>query len=155
MTIGSGATVQHGNSPGTLTINGTFSSSGNMLFEIGGLRSGQYDVLQINGNANFTGGNVEFDFTHGFNASANDYWNFVFADNITGWNSLSVEVNGLGNGLGWEIEPETLPDGYVEEELLITAQNGGGTSVPEPSTMLLLCSGLAGLAAYKKRFNKA
>ena len=89
VTIGSRATVQLGNSPVTLTINGNFFSSGNMLFEIGELSRGQYNVLQINGKANFTGGYLEFDFSDDINASADDYWDFLFANNINGWNILS------------------------------------------------------------------
>lgn len=42
-----------------------------------GLSSGQYDVLDINGSAVFTGGNIEFDFiNNGFNPPAGDCWDF-------------------------------------------------------------------------------
>ena len=56
VTIANGGTLAPGDetTPGKLTINGNLSSSGNMLFEIGGLASGHYDVLQINGSALFT-----------------------------------------------------------------------------------------------------
>ncbi len=122
-----------------------------MLFEIGGLGSGKYDVLNINGSATFTGGNVEFDFINGFSASAGNSWDFLLANSINGWNSLDVELAGLNNGLGWEVESETLPNGYVEEELLITAQNGGGDPVPEPSTFALFGIGLLALLGWARR----
>ena len=139
--IGTGATVSPGNSPGTLTINGTFASSGNMLFQIGGLDSGQYDVLNINGNALFTGGNIGFDFINTFNPSAGNSWDFLLANSITGWNTLNSSiVTGLDPGLGWEIIPFA-----HGERLLITAQ----TSVPEPSSVALLALALVGLAAWR------
>jgi hypothetical protein len=146
VTIASGASVNPGNSPGTLTINGTFSSSGELVFEIGGLLTGQYDVLDINGNAIFTGGNIKFDFIKGFNASAGDHWDFLFANSITGWDNLTFDFNGLGSGLGWKFE------NFISGERLVITQNGGGTSVPEPATMLLLITGLAGLVAFRKKF---
>jgi hypothetical protein len=115
VTVYNGAILHPGNSPGTLTINGTFSSSGNFLFDISGLNSGQYSVLQINGDATFSGGNIEFDFINGFNPKMGDSWDFLFASNIMGWDTLSFSLNGLGNGYGWEIDH--LGNG---ERLLIT-----------------------------------
>jgi hypothetical protein len=40
------------------------------VFDIGGLAVGQYSVLQINGAATFSGGNIEFDFIGGYKPSA-------------------------------------------------------------------------------------
>ena len=148
--IGSGASVQPGNSPGTLTVNGTFSSSGNLLFEIGGVGSGQYDVLNINGAANFDGGDVIFDFLSTYKQMVGDSWDFLLADNITGWDTLSFTEIGLQYGVRWEV----LPSG-TGEMLLITPENGPGYYVPEPSILLLLGFGLAGLAAFRKKFRKA
>jgi len=142
--IGSGAWVSPGISPGTLTINGDFASDGNLFFEIGGLDAGQFDVLHINGNASFTGGTIAFDFIHAFHASEGDYWEFLLADNIMGWDTLNVSVDGLGTGLAWEID----------------AIAGGGrqlliTEVPLPATIWLLGLGLAGLVARSRRIRKS
>ncbi len=146
VTIGSRASVHPGNSPGTLTINGTFSSSGNLLFDIGGLNAGQYSVLQINGDAIFTGGNVEFDFITGYSAKPGDSWDLLFADSITGWDTLAFTLAGLGNGLSWEIDPFT-----NGERLLITVSPNA--VVPIPPAFFLLGSGLLGLGALM-RFRK-
>ena len=79
-----------GNSTGTLTINGTFSSSGTLLIDIAGLDEGKFSVLKINGEAIFSGGNVEFDFIDGFKPIKGNFWDFLFADTITGWGTAKL-----------------------------------------------------------------
>lgn len=130
--IGSEASVNPGNSPGTLTINGDFFSSGNLIFEIAG--PGLYDVLDINGDAFFTGGIIEFSFVN-FNASVGDYWDFLFADSITGWESLDFAFNGLGKGLAGSFS--NIDNGG--ERLLITRTS---SPVSEPETYAIFMGGL-------------
>lgn len=141
ITIASGASINPGNSPGTLTFNGDFHSSGNLNFEIAGTGTGLYDVLAINGNADFTGGNVLFSFIDGFQASAGNHWDFLLADSITGWDSLTVSFNGLNAGLGTHF----------------TFDSSGAhltiTPVPEPETYAMLLAGL-GLLGFVARRRK-
>lgn len=141
VTIGSEASVNPSNSPGTLTFNGDFHSSGNLNFEIAGTETRLYDVLAINGNADFTGGNVLFNFIDGFQASAGNHWDFLLADSIAGWDSLTVSFSGLNAGLGTRF----------------TFDSSGAhlsiTPVPEPETyaMLLAGLGLLGFVAHRRR----
>jgi hypothetical protein len=148
VTIGSGASVNPGNSPGTMTINGDFSSGGTLVFEIAGLGAGLYDVLNINGNALFGGGNIQFDFINGFNAAAGNYWDFLFADTISGWDSLGFSFNGLGAGLGWGFSRL----GNGGERLWIASNTV--SPVPEPETYAMLLAGLAllGFIATRKKY---
>ncbi|MCX7185384.1 MAG: PEP-CTERM sorting domain-containing protein [Nitrosospira sp.] len=144
VTIGDGASVNPGNSPGTLNVIGNFFSSGNLVFEIAGL--GLYDVLDINGNATFASGTVEFDFIDGFQAAAGNYWDFFFADSISGEDSLDLTFSGtLGAGLSWGVTQLQLENG-IGERLFITA-------VPEPETyaMFLAGLGLMGFIARRRR----
>jgi hypothetical protein len=118
------------------------------VFDIGGLAVGQYSVLQINGAATFSGGKVEVDFINGYSAKAGDSWDFLFANSITGWNTLSLELNGLGNGYVWEVDPL----GNNGERLLITT----APAVPLPPTVWLFGSGILGLALMgRRRFRKS
>lgn len=50
-------TVAAGNSPGTLTINGTYTqgAAGTLAVEINGKTAGQFDLLDVNGTANLDG----------------------------------------------------------------------------------------------------
>ncbi|KAF0216334.1 MAG: PEP motif anchor domain-containing [Geobacteraceae bacterium] len=71
-------------------------------------------------------------------------------------NSLSgicVESLAGSNGLSGGLDVITTPGGGTEVVFLPFAPVG--TPIPEPSTMLLLGSGLAGLVAFGKRFKKA
>ena len=140
VSIGNLGSVSPGNSPGTITINGNFNSSGTLVFEITGTGTGLYDVLNINGSATFTGGNVEFDFINGFNAVAGDSWDFLNAGSVSGWDTLGFTFNGLGSGLGWRINQI----GSGTEQLRISA-------VPEPETYAMLLAGLALIALTVRR----
>lgn len=146
VTIGSGASINPGNTPGTMTINGDFTSGGTLTFEIAGLGSGLYDMLDINGNADFTGGRIRFDFIDGFHATAGNYWDFFSSDTISGWDNLGFTFNGLGAGLGWDIAHL---DSGVERLWIFS---NPVASVPEPETyaMLIVGLGLIGLAMHRK-----
>lgn len=144
VTIASGANI----SPdASTTFNGDFHSSGDFYFGISGTETGSYSVLTINGNADFTGGNVGFYFASSFQPSAGDHWNFLLADSITGFDSLSITFF-LPHGGGYDnkIKGDIIFDN-LGGHLVIT------TVVPEPSTyaMLLAGLGLLGFVAHRRK----
>lgn len=142
--IGLGATVTPGSSPGQLTINGDLHSNGNYVIEIAGLSSGQFDVLDINGNAFFTGGNFEFDFIDGFLPSVGDHWDFLLADSLSGWETVNVTFAGLGDGLGVDLDSE---GGKLTFTVI--------TAVPEPETYAMLLAGLGLLGFFVRNRKQA
>lgn len=146
VTLGDAATLAPGNSPGTMTINGTLSSSGTLLFEIAGLDAGQYDVLDVNGDVLFAGGALQFDFIDAFEAGVGDSWDFLFADSVTGWDTLDFVFNGLGYGLGWMFEQ--VSDGM---RLVIVEGPLPPEPIPEPGVAWLLALGLLSLRVFRTR----
>ena len=143
--IASGATVHPGNSLGTLTINGTFSSSGTLLIDIWGLDEGKYSVLKINGAALFDGGNIEFDFRN-YIPSMGDSFDFLFADTIIGWETLSYTAEGLGTEFSFEIES------FLGGEKLVCTESPAlpPGAAPIPGSVLLLGGGFLGLMGWRQ-----
>ena len=142
--LGTGATVNPGNSPGTLTINGDFTSRGNLIFEIAGLGAGQFDVLNINGVATFNGGNVAFDFLGGFNAVAGNSWDFLLANTYSGQNTLAFTFNGLSAGLEGKVS-------YNANSWHLSIANVA--AVPEPAAAWYFAAGMLCLLGAVRRKN--
>ena len=88
-----------------------------------------------------------FDFINGFNAAAGNYWDFLFADTISGWDSLGFSFNGLGAGLGWSFSRL----GNGGERLWIALNTV--SPVPEAETYAMLLAGLVllGFIAARKK----
>ena len=139
-TLGSHAAVSPG---GTLTFNGDFHSSGTLNIDISGTETGQYDVLVINGNADFTGGNVSINFSNDFFPSVGDHWDFLVADSITGFDSLNLNFSGVVGKFKGDLTSDSLGG-----HLLITS------AVPEPGTYAMLLAGL-GVLMFGARRKKA
>ena len=139
-----GGTVGPGLSPGVLTIDGDYvQDAGVLLIEIAGLLPGQFDVLVVDGVAEFTGGSILFSFLDDFLPKAGDAIEFLVADAIVGLENVSLQYAGAGPGFQFQLLGG--PGG-----LSFVAINDA-TSVPEPATILLLAAGLAGLVVARRR----
>lgn len=142
--IASGAILSPGDATalGKLNIYGNLESSGNVLFRIQGLSVGQFDVLDISGDANFNGGTMSFAFT-GFDPKIGNSWDFLYASAISGWDSLTFLFSGLDST---ERAQFYFHDGI--RTLRIVA-------VPEPGSIFLLSAGVVGFAGCRKIFRSA
>jgi PEP-CTERM motif len=127
---------------GTFTINGDLQSSGDLVFRLDGLDLGEFDTLNIQGDALFTGGTVGFDFLD-YTPMAGNNWDFLFADSITGWETLHFDFDDLSPDLTYAFN-------YANGVETLSLH-----SAPEPSTLLLLGSGLVMLfAVSRKQFTR-
>jgi PEP-CTERM motif-containing protein len=64
-------------------------------------------------------------------------------------NSISLLITDIGTSLN---APNTMP--YIDCTITIDGDSGSIDPVPEPTTILLLGSGLIGLAGFRKKFKK-
>ncbi|HXX45372.1 MAG TPA: PEP-CTERM sorting domain-containing protein [Candidatus Acidoferrales bacterium] len=154
--------------PGMLTIDGVYAQigSGALDFALGGDGLGQYSQLDLSGPAGFATGNViEAEFVDGFDPTAD-------CAGVTGvcetFDVLNVASGGAPSPLDFKFDLPTLTDGLSwtevdsNNELLLEITSSGeltggggsgGTSVPEPSSLPMLCMGLAAVgscAAFKR-----
>jgi T5SS/PEP-CTERM-associated repeat protein len=150
--VNQGGLVRPGDAPGLLRISGDYTqSSGTLLFEIDGTQPGQFDQLLVSGQALFTGGTIDIEFGGGFLPQEGDVFDLMAA--LLGLSNQGVNVEVLGLPAGMDFT-ETFTDHGLS--VVFTGEGGGGevgggTNVPEPPVLALLCAALTLLLFASRR----
>ena len=82
-------------------------------------------------------------------------WNFILAAGETA--TINFRMGDSAPAAGFylrQIDPDSQENIYFSSSLNITGGGQGGEPIPEPATLILLGSGLAGLFGFRKRFRK-
>ena len=137
ISIADEALVAAGNSPGSIGFLGNVTSSGIFEIEIGGSDIGLYDVIDVQGDLDFLGGEIIFQFIDGFVPSIGDMFDFLHVGGVvSGFDLLEFSYLGLPVGFGFDI----VVDG--SDLSLLAIDEPTATPVPEPGGLALLLSGL-------------
>jgi hypothetical protein len=146
ITVGPGAVVEPGSSPGTMTIHGDFVCDAcTIMLEIAGDAAGQFDVIEVSGTTSFVGpSNVIFDFIDGYAPEEGDLFSFINSPSPVDFTSVLFSFAGLQDGFEFDVTaPET-------GGLQFTALNSG-SPVPLPGTAPLLAGALLWLRGLLRR----
>jgi T5SS/PEP-CTERM-associated repeat protein len=121
-----GGTQNTGLSPGTAIILGDYIINGGELStEFAGTEAGQYDQVQVSGEASLMGGLLAFSMIDGYDPTAGDSFAFLTADGgLTAQpGDISVAISGVTLGFDFDLD-------FGANEALFTVLNdtGAGTS---------------------------
>lgn len=132
----SGGVIAPGLSPGVLTVDGNFTmDTGQLLIEIAGLGSGEFDRLIVSGFIAITGGDILLEFLPGFTPTGGSIIPFLTATGgVTIGDAVTFGFSGLPTS--YEIELDRTSGSFVTRV----------TAVPEPPVVALLGIGLFALA---------
>lgn len=131
--INDGGLVAPGFSPGTLTVDNFVQTAGTLAIEIAGLLPGQFDVLNVLGDATFSGGSIVFSFINGFLPSAGDIIPFLTAAGSLDITGTDFSVIGALPGFDFSVDA-------LGGQLVFQAINAG-IAVTEPASIWVLLTG--------------
>ena len=142
-------TLAPGNSAGTMFIIGDFTLAGSGILdiEIGGFTPGSFDLLDITGTADLTGGNINFSFLSGYDIaseiSPHQSMSLMFLEADLGINNFASGINYdfLGTPSGFQYDVFKQGNG-----LYFQATN----TIPAPGAILLGSIGI-GLVGWLRR----
>jgi len=144
-----GGMITPGNSttgiPGTLTFAGSFTQTGGTFEElIGPAGNG---LLGVSGAATL-GGSAMLDITllHGFTPADGESFDIMDYGSESGMFANAPTGGFTLDGWNWDINYA-----YNGDEILLTAESPSTTATPEPSSWLLLFSGLLALGTFRRR----
>lgn len=142
--VNNGGVISPGDATGTLVITGNYTqNTGATMFEIDGAGPGQFDKLIISGTAAFNGGSIDINFGNNFLPTAGEDFDLISALSLSKLAGVTVDVTGLPAGF-------VFADNFTSSGFdLFTQQTPGGAPTPEPSTWLLMVSGLSSLIARR------
>ena len=134
---------------GAFSIIGNYqqTATGTLDILLGGTGAGQFGQLDITGAADL-GGALDVELFAGFDPQAGEIFEILESGGITNLDFLSMLFPTLTDGLSFKLDREG-----NNLFLDVTGGSGGGTSVPEPGTLLLLGAGLASMLALRRKKN--
>lgn len=154
-----GASIDPGNSPGTLHVGGDLLCVGcDLNIEIGGTSSGLFDVLEIAGAATLTAINLHLSFIDGFLPVAGDGFSFLTAaGGFTDFATLRIfdvlsTVTVEGQGLAPDFAYGFI---FTDGVLGLVAESDGHTvdPVPLPPALWMLLGACTVLASRYRRWS--
>ena len=141
--VNDGGLIAAGSSTGILTVDNFEQSSGTLAIEIAGLLPDQFDILNVLGDAVFTGGSIQFSFIDGFLPSAGDI--IPFLTTTGGIEIFGTDFSVLGAASGFDFSV-----GIADGALAFLANNDA-TAVSEPPLLWTLLFALSGVGILLAR----
>ena len=137
-----GGVVTPTDGPGVMSIAGNFTqNSGQLVFDIDGTQSGQFDQLLVSQLAHFNGGSIDIRFGPDFVPSAGDFFQLILASGGLIAGNVGVDVSGLPGGFSFA-------DVFGPTGLSLALSSA---PVPLPGALELLLLGLGGVALVSRR----
>ncbi|MCF2948894.1 autotransporter-associated beta strand repeat-containing protein [Paraglaciecola aquimarina] len=158
--VGENASINPGNSPGTLILTGDLDLNGTLTTEI--YSASVHDMLFVEGILALTDtSNFDFMFDNNYQVSDGDSFKFLNAFNFDFGTALNFDdwfdmdafsVDGLAAGIDWSItyfDGSGLQESSYMSLLLSDNRSTGSTGVSAPGTLVILALGLLGILRRK------